>query len=194
GEGVWSIDTTTGAVTFTPEAGFTSDPTPVTYTVADNEGNRTAPATITLTFTPEPPVAGDDQVSNVQTGQQVTLNVLGNDQDPDGSLEPTSVVITSPPTGATLSSDGKTLTVPGEGIWSVDTSTGAITFMPASGFTNDPTPITYTVADNDGNVSNAGTVAIDYTARPPLAGNDQISGATTGQPVVVATLSNDTDP
>nr|WP_265090128.1 hypothetical protein [Psychrobacter fjordensis] len=38
GEGTWSVDGTTGAITFTPEAGFTGDPTPISYTVDDNTG------------------------------------------------------------------------------------------------------------------------------------------------------------
>ncbi|NJL98773.1 MAG: hypothetical protein HC924_08140, partial [Synechococcaceae cyanobacterium SM2_3_2] len=41
----------TGVVTFTPEAGFTGDPTPISYTVSDTDGNVSNPATITITVT-----------------------------------------------------------------------------------------------------------------------------------------------
>ena len=47
----------------------------------------------------------------------------------------------------------------------IDPLTGAITFTPEAGFTADPTPISYTVADNDGNVSNAVSVTVIV---PPL--------------------------
>jgi CshA-type fibril repeat protein len=38
--------------------------------------------------------------------------------------------------------DGKELVVSGEGTWTVDPVTGAITFTPETGFTGNPTPIT----------------------------------------------------
>jgi len=33
GEGTWTVDPVTGEVTFTPEVGFTGDPTPIEYTL-----------------------------------------------------------------------------------------------------------------------------------------------------------------
>jgi len=36
----------------------------------------------------------------------------------------------------------------------------------------DPTPIQYTVQDNDGNTSNPATVTVDYNQQPPVANND----------------------
>ncbi|WP_459744838.1 hypothetical protein, partial [Polaribacter sp. OB-PA-B3] len=41
GEGVWSYDGS-GSLTFDPEAGFTTDPTVIGYTVSDAEGNATS--------------------------------------------------------------------------------------------------------------------------------------------------------
>ncbi|WP_406947844.1 Ig-like domain-containing protein [Psychrobacter fjordensis] len=49
-----------------------------------------------------------------------------------------------------MAADGKSVIVAGEGTWSVDGTTGAITFTPEAGFTGDPTPISYTVDDNTG--------------------------------------------
>lgn len=48
GERTWIVDSSTGAVTFTPVAGFTGVPNPVTYTVADIAGKVSAPASNTL--------------------------------------------------------------------------------------------------------------------------------------------------
>ena len=39
----------------------------------------------------------------------------------------------------------------GEAVWSVNPVTGAITFDPEAGFTNDPTLIDYTIEDGEGN-------------------------------------------
>ena len=83
----------------------------------------------------------------------VTVNVLSNDSDADGTIDATTVQIvgqTSP------------YVVAGQGTWTVNGSTGAITFIPQGGYTGDPTPIQYTVDDNEGNTSNQATVTIDF--------------------------------
>ena len=41
--------------------------------------------------------------------------------------------------------DNDSLTIPNEGTWTVDPTTGDITFTPDAGFTGDPTPIRYTL-------------------------------------------------
>ena len=51
GEGEWNV-TFNGHVTFKPEAGFKSNPTPVQYTISDQEGHTSTPAKITLTYDP----------------------------------------------------------------------------------------------------------------------------------------------
>ncbi|WP_452223837.1 Ig-like domain-containing protein, partial [Lacinutrix chionoecetis] len=65
--------------------------------------------------------------------------------------------------------DNDELVVPGEGTWTVDDTTGAVTFTPEAGFTGDPTPIDYNVEDNDGNVSNDSTITLDFDAQDPIA-------------------------
>jgi uncharacterized repeat protein (TIGR01451 family) len=117
----------------------------------------------------QPPVAVDDLVSGLPTGTPAVLDPLGNDSDPDGALDPATVVFVSPPAGSTLSPDGKTLTVPGEGVWTIDPVTGEMTFTPEAGFTADPTPVSYTVADNDGNVSSPATVTLAFDLQPSIS-------------------------
>ena len=56
GEGAWTVNPTTGALTFTPQAGFEGDPTPVDYEVTDTTGDTVA-ATVTVTYVP---AAADD--------------------------------------------------------------------------------------------------------------------------------------
>ena len=176
GEGVWTVDPTTGAITFTPEASFTGDPTPITYTVDDTDGNTSPPATVTVDY-PQAIEANDDTGTGT-TGNPVTIDVLGNDTG-DLPLDPTSVQIIDPVTGNPVT----TLVVPGEGTWTVDPTTGAITFTPVhcsltklktddskvisalsscEPFLGNPTPIRYTVTDNQGNVSPQVTVTVIY--------------------------------
>ncbi|WP_281848067.1 Ig-like domain-containing protein, partial [Olleya namhaensis] len=94
-------------------------------------------------------------------GTPVSIDVVGNDSDSDGTIDATSVSLVAP-AGATMivvDADGDVtgFTVPGEGMWEVNPITGETTFTPESGFTADPTPVTYTVEDNDGNPSNVAT-------------------------------------
>ena len=190
GEGVWTVDATTGEITFTPDAGFAGDPTAAPYTVADNDGNTSNAANVSIAFG-DAPVAADDPVTSA-TIAPVTVNPLANDTDADGTLDPTTVVLTGTgaPAGSTLAADGKTLTVPGEGVWTVDATTGEITFTPDAGFAGDPTAAPYTVADNDGNTSNPATVSVDY-GDAPVATDDVVSASGPG-PVSIDPLANDT--
>jgi PKD repeat protein len=93
------------------------------------------------------PQAGDDQAT-VGTGGTVAIDVLANDTDIDGTIDPTSVTIVSPPAHATSVS--------------VDPSTGAITYVHNGTGTSDS--LTYTVADNLGGISAPATVSITIQA------------------------------
>ncbi|MCW0295068.1 hypothetical protein NIL11_27000, partial [Klebsiella pneumoniae] len=73
--------------------------------------------------------------------------------------------------------------------WTED-GLGNVTFTPESGFNDDPTPITYTIEDNDGNESNAATITVDYV---PIASDDFSAGNTTNNPVTVDVTANDVD-
>jgi len=159
-EGTWTVDPVSGEVTFTPEAGFKGDPSPINYTVKDNLGLESQPATISINYLNALKAVDDHITANL--GETVTISVLTNDYG-DNPLDPASVLIIDPSNGI-----GDTaLVVPGEGTWTVDTTTGDITFTPEVGFAKDPTPIEYTMEDSEGTVSNRATVTIDYHGCPP---------------------------
>ncbi|PNK61440.1 hypothetical protein A6J60_011580 [Psychrobacter sp. FDAARGOS_221] len=164
GEGTWTVNPKTGEVTFTPEKGFSKDPTPIDYTVKDKAGNTSNPATITVDYPQNPPVAEDDTKEG-NVGDSVVINVLGNDKDPDGDLDPASVQLIDPETGKPTDQPVK---VPGEGTWTVNPKTGEVTFTPEKGFSKDPTPIDYTVKDKAGNTSNPATITVDYQSNPQI--------------------------
>ena len=110
-----------------------------------------------MDYPQDPPVATNDTAAPTTAGTPVTVNVLGNDTDANNDIDPTTVQIVG-------STDGKTLVVAGEGTWTVDPVTGNITFTPEASFKGDPTPISYTVKDSTGLVSNPATVTVDYPA------------------------------
>ncbi|MDN3441728.1 hypothetical protein QL898_08800, partial [Psychrobacter sp. APC 3279] len=144
-------------ITFTPEAGFTGDPTPISYTVDNRTGETSNEATVTIEY---PQAVNDTQTG--ASGSPVVVAVVGNDGQGGDDLDPATVMITQSPAGGTIADDGKSVDVPGEGSWAVDPVTGDITFTPEAGFTGDPTPISYTVDNRTGETSNEATVTIDY--------------------------------
>lgn len=89
------------------------------------------------------PIADDDNATT-PADVPVVIDVLANDDDPDGALDPATVtVVTAPTAGST----------------SIDPSSGKITYTPASGVSGTFV-FTYTVADDTGLVSNEATVTV----------------------------------
>ncbi len=181
GVGTFTADNT-GNVTFTPEAGFTG-PATLTYTVDDNDGATSNAATLSITVN-NPPMAADD-AGFTQFNTAITLTVTDNDTDADGAVDPATVDLDPATAGQQTS-----LTVPGEGAFSVDAS-GAVTFTPTNGFFGIST-LTYTVNDNDGGISNAANISIEING-PPAAEDD--SGNTEADTAIaIPVLVNDSDP
>ncbi|PKP50971.1 MAG: hypothetical protein CVT92_13850 [Bacteroidetes bacterium HGW-Bacteroidetes-1] len=129
------------------------------------------------------PVAVDDNGAGMP-GEAVTVDVLNNDTPGSSPILPSSVQI-----DGTLSA-GASLVVPGEGTWSVNTTTGAITFTPVPALVGSPTPIQYFVKDQDGFGSNLATVTIIYPIGP-TANNDNAS-TNMNVPVTLNIYDNDT--
>jgi Bacterial Ig domain len=148
--GKTAINATTGVITYTPTTGYTG-PDSFTYTVKDKAGQLSNTAKVSITVAaPKPPVAAADTVS-ANKNTAIVINELTNDTDPNagGAIDPTSVKI------VTAVAHGKT---------TINTTTGAITYTPTSGYTG-PDSFTYTVKDKLGLVSNTAKVSI--TVNPP---------------------------
>jgi uncharacterized repeat protein (TIGR01451 family) len=163
-----------GTVTYTPTPGYLGDDSFV-YQVCDHSTPTPVcdTATATIRVTGSPPVANPDNedVATGSAGEPLVIAVLGNDTDPDGNIDPASVLLV----GAGVSGDGKTLTVPGEGVWTVNPN-GTLTFVPAPGFIGEATPVQYSVADTTGLRSNPTTV------RANILGNVRLRIVKTAQP------------
>ena len=145
-----------GTYTYTPNAGFSGTDT-FTYTIVDQDGDTdTATVTITVNDTvPDnrPPVARND-LERTPFNTPVTVNLLGNDSDPDGdTLTVTS--ITQPANGtAVLNADG------------------TVTYTPRDGFFGSDT-FTYTISDGNGGTATAtARVIVDREDRQPDARDD----------------------
>jgi CshA-type fibril repeat protein len=127
---------------FTPNPNFFGNAS-FTFTATDNFGAVDAtPATVTIPVNALPVTQPDNATTPL--GLPVTLAVLGNDNDPDGTLDPSSLDLDPSTSGVQ-----RTLEVPGKGTFSVDPATGVVTFTPLPNFVGDVS-IPYTVNDNDG--------------------------------------------
>ena len=165
GEGVWKVNPD-GTITFTPNADFSGDPTPIKYRVDDIQGNPvTTDGEIKIDY---PPVAIDDIVSSLLV-EPVIVKILDNDKNTSTPLDPESVSLVPPANATNVVSDadgdiiGFTVA---EGVWSVDELTGDVTFTPANSFTGGNIPaIAYTVQETDGKlVSNEASITVNYVA------------------------------
>jgi regulation of enolase protein 1 (concanavalin A-like superfamily) len=108
--------------------------------------------TVTDLSPPEnvPPVANDDSASSV-SGGAIEIAVLANDVDPDGTLDPATVVLQDLPMNGTA--------IP-------DPSTGHVVYV-HDGSSTMSDGFSYTVDDALGASSNVGTVELTFTPEIP---------------------------
>ena len=205
GEGTYTIDDTTGKVTFVPEPGFTGTANGVTVTLSapvgrDKDGTirdeyvKTATAKYTPTVTPitvTPTNKVSEDIQNVPQTQTPTFD-LSNDK----TAQITSKKLVDPATGQPT--DATTVTVAGEGSYTIDPTTGAVTFTPEKDFVGTAKGVTVqataTITNEKGKTA---TITSDATYTPTVvaakptaqpATSKDIQGATqTGTPTFAGT-------
>ncbi|HET9977618.1 MAG TPA: Ig-like domain-containing protein, partial [Burkholderiaceae bacterium] len=167
------------SLVFRPNADFNGNAT-LAFTVTDNSGAVSSPATFTLAVTPvnDAPVANADTVSTVATAP-VTLAVLANDRDVDGDLLRV--------TGASVPAAQGSVVVNAD---------GSLTFTAAPGVFG-PVAVGYTIADPSGATA-TGTMTVNVagalvvTVDGPALSNDNtplISGTSNAAPGSTVTLT-----
>ena len=157
GEGTYKIDPATGAVTFTPEPSFKGKANgvevKVSVTATDSEGNKVE-VTSSGDYTPEveavEPTAEPKKTSGKQ-GQPQTQDTttMFKEGDTTAPIEKSTIKLVDP-TGAEVTTlpatkDGKTV-----GTYTIDPTTGVITFQPNKDFTGTPEPAKVVAADKNG--------------------------------------------
>ncbi|MEA5539546.1 Ig-like domain-containing protein, partial [Limnoraphis robusta Tam1] len=177
GVGSYNVDNT-GLVTFVPETGFTGNST-INYTVQDNNGTPSAPAAINITVNApgnQPPNAVDDSAT---TGfnTPITLNVLGNDTDPEGNSLSIADIQQDTDNGG-----------------QVVIENGQLIYTPPAGFTGNDS-FSYTISDGQGGTDTAiVTITVEEPANTaPDAVNDERS-TRSDTAITINVLGNDSDP
>ena len=159
--GTYTIDPTTGKVTFTPNKDFTGTPVPATVQAKDANGTPTT-ATYSPTVKPVTPKGVDTFTKDIQGAEQKgtpefkpgKVTIDGKEVEvPIDTKEPAKLI--DPKTGQPVDS----VTIDGEGTYTVDPETGEVTFKPDPQFTGKGTPIKVQRKDTNGT-----PVTGDYTA------------------------------
>jgi CshA-type fibril repeat protein len=199
GEGAWDVDPVTGEITFTPETGYVGDPTPIEYTVYDVDGNS-GTGTVSINYGPQ---ANNDVNDQAFEGETVVIDILGNDKKTSSPLDPMSVSLVAPANATDVVTDNEGdivgFIVPGEGEWSVDEDTGAVTFVPDEDLVGYPTPVEYTVKEESGEESNRALIEVVYeeesspaptNAAIPVATDNLNIPVNSYNPIVIDVLAN----
>ena len=148
-----------GVVTFTPSLLFTGS-VALNYTVMDNNNAVSNVAVLTIVVQPlNAPVANADEATT-KANQPVDINVVENDKDTDGKIDPSTVDLNVVSNGVQ-----KTNTTP-EGNYSVNDE-GVVTFSPKRDYTG-VAMLQYTVKDNKAVLLNAATISISVEEVPNI--------------------------
>jgi len=175
------VDLASGAITFTPVENFFGDAV-FSYTVDDSTGLTSNATEVTINVTPvnDEPIAVDDLDSEVNQDQSITISVLDNDSDIDGTINVASIEITSSPLNGTTT---------------IDTVTGTISYSPNAGYSGNDV-FRYRVADNEDGLSNEAEVRITVIEvsinAPPVANADDAS-VDQDQSIIIPILDNDSN-
>ncbi len=164
GKGTYTVNTTTGVVTFTPVATFIGKTVPLAYTIKDNFGSESASALISVNVKPVGVNDVDATLVNIPAVTVVKLN--------DG---PSGIGTTVTPTNGT------------HGTTTADLS-GKVTYTPALNYIGVDT-YTYTLTTSDGVVSDPITVTITIGSK--LTGNPDFTTTPINTPVTTTVAAND---
>jgi CshA-type fibril repeat protein len=183
GEGIYTVNSN-GTVTFDPFPSYVGTATPVRYQILDAQ-LRPSNATITPTVTPSPTATADTTRDYVNVTQ--SKDILTNDTAGVGVLSPSTAKLCS--TGQSPSScTALTVSVTG-GVYTLNTTTGVITFTPTADWVGTAPAVRYQVADGSGQVTTS-----TYTptvVSQPIATNDT-SSAGYDVTQTISPLLNDT--
>ncbi|MCP9762763.1 hypothetical protein, partial [Lacihabitans soyangensis] len=155
GEGTWSLNPSTGIISFTPLSTFKLDPTPIDYKLTEISTGLSDTTKVKVDYVA---IAENDTAD--YAGTPVTVNVTTNDTGGD-TVDPTTVTLLDP---ANPTVPATTVTVAGEGTWTVNPTTGAVTFTPVPGFVSAPV----TTNDTGGDTVDPTTVTLLDPANPTV--------------------------
>ena len=160
--GTYTIDPTTGKVTFTPNKDFTGTPVPVTVQAKDANGTPTT-AKYTPTVKPVTPVGVNTFTEDIQGAPQSGKPVFKPGKTTIDGKEVEVPMDDKVP--ATFEDGTTTKTIPGEGTYTVDPD-GTVHFTPDPQFKGKGTTMTVVRKDQNGTPVTAEYTAVVHPASP----------------------------
>jgi len=127
----------------------------------------------------QPPTVNDDTDQTTQ-GESTTTDVLDNDSDPDGNLDPSTVTPKNGPSKGTVTVNND----------------GTITYTPDDGFTGEDS-YHYSVKDDEGDESENNatvTITVNEPGNQPPTANAETDDTNEDEPTTTDVLANDSDP
>ena len=154
--GTYTLDPQTGVITFQPNKDFVGTPDPVKVVAADTNGTKVE-TTYTPTVTPVTPTSEPKETTGIQGAtQEGTPTFTQGDETAPITITPEQpaqfVVDGKPVTDTTIpaTKDGKQV-----GTYTIDPTTGKVTFTPNKDFVGTPEPATVQVKDKNGTPTSA---------------------------------------
>ena len=173
--GTYTIDPTSGKVTFTPNKDFVGTPVPATVEVKDANGTP-ATATYTPTVKPVTPIGKVAFTEDIQGATQSGKPAFEGGKTTVNSKEETVPMDDTVP--ATFEDGNTTKTIKGEGTYTVAPD-GTVTFVPEKTFTGKGTTLTVIRKDKNGTPARGEYTAVVHPVTP--TGWDVISADIQGQ-------------
>ena len=153
GEGTYVVKAN-GTVQFTPESSYSGTATPMPYSVRDSLG-QVAHSTLNPKVVPPPAPITELDTGTAEQGSSVVLSPWSND---NGGVVPSGVTGTVELVPNSIRLCGPTDTAPNctrtslttdDGTYTVNTTSGQVTFVHRTGFLGTVTqPVTYQIANN----------------------------------------------
>ncbi len=153
--GIYTANPTTGLITYTPAAGFLGTAPPVTYVLVDmtdRRGESTYTVTVALPAAPAP--------GNTTSSAAV------------GAVQTVAVPVPVGGTMTLLDAAGApmtTVTVAGEGTYTLGADGASIVFTPVARFAGQATGVRFTVVDQYGQAGTARYAPVVVAPAPPVA-------------------------
>jgi CshA-type fibril repeat protein len=188
GEGTFTLDATTGIVTYTALSTATAGAkTAISYKITDALG-VTVTSTLTPTIIPKPTARPDTSIGVMEKMQ--TLSPVGNDSPGAIAypLDATTVLLCGASETAPACTK-TTVTVAGEGTYVVKAN-GTVQFTPETTYSGTATPMPYSVRDSLGQVAHS---TLNPVVVPPPAPITELDTGTAeqGSSVVLSPWNND---
>ncbi|MFK5969078.1 MAG: Ig-like domain-containing protein [Candidatus Marithrix sp.] len=149
---------------FQPNTSFSGDSS-FTYTATDNNDavSNIATVTIPITAVPNNPPIINDNSSTTDPNTPVTIDILSNDSDPDGNLDPSTIAIANQPANGTV----------------VINPDGSVTYTPNNGFNTGTDSFTYRICDSGTPpLCDTATITITIPTQEPPVAVDKIADIT----------------